>query len=163
MTLLIIMAMVWLVVTHIHENKLVRSALLAQICCFVAVGTIAGGWRMITIIVLALGYFSATIMVAGVKNAGSLAARAFALIAFGLTIPLSMPVKAHPIFSVVLIGTFTLVSIVLAAFPLLRIGKKEGKVVRATITIIGFCVFGAIVALIAIVSTLGRATQLGLI
>lgn len=163
MTLMIIVAMVWLVVTHIHENKLVRSALLAQICAFVAVGTIAGGWRMITIVVLALGYFSATIMVAGVKNAGSLAARAFALISFGLCIPLSMPFKSHPIVSVVLIGTFTIVSIALSALPLLRIGKKEGKIVRSTLTIIAACVFGAIVALIAIASTLGRATQLGLI
>lgn len=163
MTLLILIAMVWLVVTHVHEKKLVRTALLASICCFVAVGTTAGGWRMMTIIVLALGYFFATVMVAEVKNAGSLAARAVALVNFGLAIPLSMPFKSHPILSVVLIGVFALVSIALAALPLLRIGKKEGKIVRSTITIIGICVFGAIVALIAIASTLGRATQLGLI
>ena len=163
MTLMILIAMVWLVVTHVHEEKLVRTALLASICALVSVGTIAGGWRMMTVAILAAGFFFATAMVAEVKNAGSLAARAVALVAFGLAIPLSMPFKSHPILSVVLIGAFALVSITLAALPLLRIGKKEGKIVRSTITIIGICVFGAIVALIAIVSTLGRATQLGLI
>ena len=160
---MILIAMVWLVVTHIHEDKIVRTALLASICALCSVGTIAGGWRMVTVAILAAGYFFATVMVAEVKNAGSLAARAVALVAFGLAIPLSLPFKSHPILSVVLIGTFTIVSIVLSALPLLRITKKEGKVVRSTLTIIGACVFGAIVALIAIASTLGRATQLGLI
>lgn len=163
MTLMILIAMVWLVVAHIHEEKIVRTALLASIFALVSVGTIAGGWRMVTVAILAAGFFFATVMVAEVKNAGSLAARAVALVAFGLAIPLSMPFKSHPILSVVLIGAFALVSITLAALPLLRIGKKQGKIVRSTITIFCICVFGAIVALIAIVSTLGRATQLGLI
>ncbi len=163
MTLLVIIAMVWLVVAHVHEEKLVRTALLASICALASVGTIAGGWRMMTIVILAAGFFFATVMVAEVKNAGSLAARAVALVNFGLAIPLSMPFKSHPILSVVLIGAFALVSITLAALPLLRIGKKEGKVMRATITIFVTCAFGIIVALIAILSTIGRATQLGLI
>lgn len=163
MTLLVIIAMVWLVVAHVHEDKIVRTALLASICALASVGTIAGGWRMMTIVILAAGFFFATVMVAEVKNAGSLAARAVALVVFGICIPLSLPFKSHPVLSVVLIGTFSIVSIVLSLLPLLRITKKEGKVVRSTLTIIGACVFGAIVALIAILSTLGRATQLGLI
>lgn len=163
MTLMILIAMVWLVVTHIHEGKIVRTALLADLCALVSIGTIAGGWRMVTVAILAAGFFFATVMVAEVKNAGSLAARAVALVAFGLAIPLSLPFKAHPILSVVLIGTFTIVSVVLSALPLLRITKKEGKIVRSTITIFVTCAFGVIVAIIAILSTLGRATQLGLI